>query len=107
MNRLVLMSLVLAATVQLTAAPARASPKLANKGSCVACHAVDKKVLGPSYREIAARYKGRGDAAAVLAERVRKGSQGVWGAVPMPPTGKDKLSDAELKAVVAWLLAPA
>lgn len=104
MNRLVLMSLVVAATVVLMPLPSRASAKLAEKGGCVACHAGDKKVLGPSYREIAARYKGRADAAAVLAERVRKGGQGVWGAVPMPPTGIDKLNDAELKAVVGWLL---
>jgi cytochrome c len=104
MNRLVLMSLVVAATVVMATAPARASSKLADKGGCAACHAADKKVIGPSYREIAAKYKGRSDAAALMAERVRKGGQGVWGAVPMPPTGPDRLNDAELKAVISWLL---
>lgn len=104
MNRLVLMSLVVAATVVLAPGSAQASAKLADKGGCGACHAVDKKVIGPSYREIAARYKGKGDAQNLMVQRVRKGGQGVWGAVPMPPTGPDRLNDADLKAVVAWLL---
>jgi cytochrome c len=98
------MSLVVAATVGVPTASAWASSKLAEKGGCAACHAADKKVIGPSYREIAAKYKGRADAAPLLAERVRKGGQGVWSAVPMPPTGADRLNDADLKAVISWLL---
>jgi cytochrome c len=85
-------------------APVHASPQISQKAGCAVCHAPDKKSLGPSYQEIARKYKGRSDAAALMAERVRKGSQGVWGKVPMPPSGTDKLSDAELKAVVSWLL---
>ena len=61
-------------------------------------------MLGPSWRDIAAKYKGQADAPALMAQRVRKGSQGVWGPVPMPPTDAKKLSDADLKSVVAWLL---
>lgn len=84
--------------------PAQASLQISQKAGCAACHAPAQKSLGPSYQEIARKYQGRADAAALLAERVRKGSQGVWGPVPMPPTGTDKLGNAELKAVVSWLL---
>jgi cytochrome c len=88
----------------LAAAPALASDAISKKAGCAVCHAVDKKGVGPSYKEIAAKYKGDANAAAVLAERVRKGSKGVWGQVPMPPTPAARLSDAEPKAVVDWLL---
>ncbi len=83
---------------------AEASEALAKKGGCLACHAVDKKIVGPSYREIAARYKGQAAAPAQLAERVRKGGKGVWGAVPMPATDSKTLNDAEVKALTAWVL---
>jgi cytochrome c len=82
----------------------QASEALARKGGCLACHAADKKILGPSYKDVAARYKGQAGAPALLAERVRKGSQGVWGVVPMPPTEASRLSDAELKTLTAWVL---
>lgn len=82
----------------------QASEALAKKGSCIACHATDKKLVGPSYREIAARYKGQAAAPAQLAERVRKGSKDVWGTVPMPATDRARLNDAELKALIAWVL---
>ena len=87
-----------------TSHPVLASQKLADKGGCSVCHAADKKLLGPSWREIAAKYAGRPDAAALLLQRTRKGSQGVWGVVPMPATGVDRLSDTELKTVVSWVL---
>jgi cytochrome c len=87
-----------------TAGSAAASEKIAAASGCVACHAAAKKLVGPSYKEIAARYKGQADAPALLAERIRKGSKGVWGAAPMPPTPAARLSDADLKAVVAWVL---
>jgi cytochrome c len=81
-----------------------ASEKIAIQAGCATCHAADRKVIGPSYREIAAKYKAQPNASKLLAERVRKGGQGVWGPVPMAPTPAEKLSDADLKAVVAWLL---
>jgi cytochrome c len=84
--------------------PALASDAISKKAGCAVCHSVDKRGLGPSYQEIAAKYKGDAKAPALLAERVRKGSKGVWGAVPMTPTPPDRLSDAELKAVVDWIL---
>jgi cytochrome c len=88
----------------LAASPAVASEAISQKAGCAVCHAVDKKGIGPSYREIAAKYRGNAKAAAVLAERVRHGSKGVWGQVPMPPTPTSRLSDAELTAVIDWLL---
>ncbi len=88
----------------LAAGPARASEKIAKQAGCATCHAADKKVIGPSYQDIAAKYKGQAGASALLAERVRKGGKGVWGTIPMAPTTPDKLSDADLKAVIAWIL---
>ncbi len=95
---------LIAATAALAAAPAAASPQLATTAGCTVCHAADKALMGPSWQAIAARYKGQPDAAAKLVDKVRKGSVGVWGKLPMPPTPADKASDADLKALVSWLL---
>jgi cytochrome c len=98
-------TLLLAGLVTLTlTVPATASEALAKAAGCTTCHAKDTKLIGPSYKEVAARYKGDAKAPALLAERVRKGSKGVWGSLPMPPADPAKVSDADLKAIVAWLL---
>ena len=73
------------------------------KAGCTACHSKDKKLVGPAYKDVAAKYKGQ-DATAKLMEKVRKGGAGVWGPVPMPPNTPDKISDADLKAVVELIL---
>jgi cytochrome c len=91
----------------LSAAPVAASIDIVKKARCVACHAVDKKMVGPSYREVAEKYKGQADAAALLALKVRRGGAGVWGAVPMAPNDASKISDENLKAAVEWILAGA
>lgn len=83
----------------------QASEDLFKKAGCNACHAVDKKLVGPSLKDIAAKYKGQGDAIAKLGDKVRKGGAGVWGPIPMPPNNEAKISDADLKAVLQWLLA--
>lgn len=83
---------------------AQASPQLAKQAGCVACHAVDKPMVGPSWQAIAARYRKQADAPAQLADKVRKGSANVWGKLPMAPTGPDKIGDADLKALVSWVL---
>jgi cytochrome c len=75
-----------------------------SKAGCRACHAVDKKMVGPSYQDIAKKYKGDAKAVAMLSEKVRKGGTGNRGQVPMPPTPPEKISDADLKAVVEWIL---
>lgn len=86
----------------LAAAPALASPDLAAKKNCMACHAVDKKLVGPSYQDVAAKYRGQANAPAALAQKVVKGGVGVWGALPMP--ANPQVSDAEARQLVQWIL---
>jgi cytochrome c551/c552 len=77
--------------------------RLLEAHACVGCHATDKRVVGPSFREIAQRYAAEGGAAARLAAKVRNGGQGAWGAIPMPPaTG---IPDSELGKLIDWVLA--
>ena len=80
-----------------------AGEDLLKKSGCTACHAIDKKVVGPAYKDVAAKYKGDAGAAAKLAEKVKKGGSGVWGPVPMPPN--PAVSDADIKTMVACILA--
>jgi cytochrome c len=98
-----------AAALTLTAAfaapSAMASQQLHIKSGCVACHMVDKKLVGPSYKDIAVKYKGRADALPYLSKRVRQGGPGNWGSVPMAPNDVKKLNDAELKTLLTWILA--
>lgn len=103
MHHRIALPLLLAATF--AALPAQASEAIAKKARCIACHAVDKKLVGPAYREVAAKYRGDAGAPARLAEKVRQGGSGVWGQVPMMPHPADKISDDDLKAVIEWVLA--
>ena len=80
----------------------KASDELAKKHACFACHTVDKKMVGPSYRDVAAKYRNDKAAPAKLADKVKNGSQGVWGTVPMPPN--TTVPDAEVNALVKWIL---
>jgi len=86
----------------LAAAPAFANADLAQKKNCMACHAVDKKLVGPAYKEVAAKYAGQKDAVDKLAQKVIKGGAGVWGQVPMPANAQ--VSEAEAKQLVQWVL---
>src|SRR6266446_10796581 len=94
-------SLLIALTA-VAAAPAFAQADLAQKKNCMACHAVDKKVLGPAYKDVAAKYAGQKDAVDKLAAKVLKGGSGVWGAVPMP--ANPQVNEAEAKQLVQWVL---
>jgi cytochrome c len=85
------------------AAQADAGEDLLKKSGCTACHAIDKKVVGPAYIDVAAKYKGDAGAAAKLTEKIKKGGSGVWGPVPMPPN--PAVSDADLKTLVTYILA--
>ena len=97
-------AVVLAAGLLATGAvSAQSGEDLLKKSGCTACHANDKKVVGPAYKDVAAKYKGDAGAAAKLAEKVKKGGQGVWGPVPMPPN--PAVSDADMKTMVAYILA--
>ncbi len=75
-----------------------------NKAGCMACHAKDKKLVGPSFKDIAAKYKGDKAAPAKLAEKVRKGGAGAWGPIPMPPHSPEKINDQDLKDAVDGIL---
>ena len=86
----------------LWASPALANADLAQKKSCLACHAVDKKLVGPAYKDVAAKYAGQKDAAAKLADKIQKGGSGVWGQVPMP--ANPQVNAEEAKQLAAWVL---
>lgn len=96
--------LVLAAAV-LAATPVFASKELATKNACLACHAVDKKLVGPAYQDVSKKYAGQKDAEETLARSIKAGGSGKWGPVPMP--AQAALSDADAKALAAWVLAGA
>ena len=83
-------------------APAFAQADFAQKKNCMACHSVDKKVLGPSFKEVAAKYAGQADAVDKLAAKVVKGGTGVWGNIPMP--ANPQVSDAEAKQLTGWIM---
>lgn len=86
-----------------TQAADAASPEaLMKKNACVACHAVEKKMVGPSYKDVAAKYRGQKDIEAKLVEKVKKGGVGAWGQIPMPPNAN--VSDADAKTLVHWIL---
>ncbi len=103
----VLLSTIAAATMllagQVNAADAEAAKALAQKSGCLACHSIDKKVLGPSYKDVAAKYKGDKTAEAKLVEKVKKGGSGVWGPMPMP-ANSPQVKDEDIKTIVHWIL---
>lgn len=80
-----------------------AAQALAQKSGCLACHTVDKKVLGPAYKDVAAKYKGQKDAEAKLVEKVKKGGSGTWGPIPMP-ANSPQVKDEDIKTIVKWIL---
>ena len=84
------------------AGPALAQPELARNRNCMACHAVDKKVVGPAFKDIAAKYADQGDAADKLAVKIQKGGAGAWGPVPMP--ANPQVSEAEARQLAQWVL---
>ena len=96
-------ALFVSAVLAAASAPAMASMALATKHNCTACHAVDKKLVGPGYQEVAKKYAGQKDAEAKLVEKVIKGGKGAWGEVPMPPNAAVKPDD--VKTLVKWVLA--
>lgn len=79
-----------------------ASMELAQKNACMACHAVDKKLVGPAYADVAKKYAGQKDAEATLAANIKKGGSGKWGPVPMP--AQAALSEADAKTLAKWIL---
>lgn len=95
-------TLITLAMTLAVAAPALADEALAKSKNCMACHAIDKKVVGPAYKDVAKKFAGQKDAVDVLSNAILKGSKGVWGPVPMPPNAQ--VSEAEAKTLATWVM---
>ena len=95
-------SLTILALTLSAAVPAMADQALATAKNCMACHAIDKKLVGPSYKDVAAKYAGQKDAVDKLAAKIIKGGAGVWDPVPMPANAQ--VNDAEAKKLATWVL---
>ena len=93
---------MVAASALLVVGTAQASADLAKSSGCLNCHMVDKKLVGPALKDIAAKYKADPKAVDYLAGKIQKGSQGVWGPVPMPPNAK--VNEADAKTLAQWIL---
>lgn len=92
----------LAAALLTLSATASADQALAQKNACMSCHGVDKKIVGPAYKDVAKKYAGDKTAEAKLLAKVKAGGKGVWGEIPMPPN--PQVSDADAKKIIAWIL---
>jgi len=102
MSKFHVFSGALAVLAVAAASPAFAQQDLAQKKNCMACHAVDKKLVGPAYKDVAAKYAGQKDAVDKLAAKIMKGGSGVWGPVPMP--ANNQVSEADARKLAAWVL---
>ncbi len=99
---------LLALSVAATAARAADAPRglvIAQRNACLGCHAIDRKLVGPSFQQVASKYKGDAQAETLLSRKVKDGGSGVWGAIPMP--AHPAMSDADIRIVVDWVLAGA
>lgn len=106
MNKMKIMLLAASTTVMSLGTVATASAEdataLATKSGCLACHQVETKVVGPAYKDVAAKYKGQDGALEMLVAKVKAGGSGVWGPVPMPPNAQ--VSEEDIKTIVKWVL---
>jgi cytochrome c len=103
--KLILVAITALTTVLAVSTPALADMALATSKNCMACHAVDKKLVGPSYKDVAAKYAGQADAVDKLTTKVLNGGSGVWGPVPMP--ANTQINEADARKLVTWILAGA
>jgi cytochrome c len=101
---LILSATLLISVAQAQGLDAKRAGELMAKAGCNACHQMEKKVLGPSYKDVAAKYKSNAKAPELLAKKVRDGGMGVWGPIPMPPHPKEKIGDDDLKQMIAWIM---
>ncbi|MDP2262703.1 MAG: c-type cytochrome [Hydrogenophaga sp.] len=95
-------ALLIMAAMAAISAPAIADEALAKSKNCMACHAADKKLVGPSYKSVAAKYAGDAKAVDMLAAKIVKGGSGVWGAIPMP--ANPQVTEADAKKLAAWVM---
>lgn len=101
MKNILAFSAAAAAIVLASGAQAQDPAKLAQEKGCLACHQIDKKLVGPAYKDVAAKYRNDKNALPKLVKKVREGGQGVWGQVPMPP---NQVSEKEAQTLVKWVL---
>ncbi|MFC0350123.1 c-type cytochrome [Undibacterium danionis] len=99
----ILASCALLALPAVSAIAAESGADLTKKNNCMSCHGVDKKVIGPAFKDVAKKYKGNADAVALLSKKVKDGGSGVWGPIPMSPN--KAVSDADIKVMVEYVLA--
>jgi cytochrome c len=99
--KLLATSALLTAATSAVAVPS--AEALAQKSNCLMCHSVDKKILGPAYKDVAAKYKGDKTAEAKLIQKVKTGGSGAWGDMPMPPNSP-QVKDEDIKTIVQWVL---
>lgn len=92
---------LMAAAGVVMAGQVQADEALAKAKNCMSCHAIDKKLVGPAYKDVAAKYKGDAGAAAKLAAKIKAGGKGVWGEIPMPP---NNVTEDEAKKLATWVL---
>ncbi len=97
-----LLAITLTALAAIASTPAMADLKLATDKNCMTCHSVDKKVVGPGYKDIAAKYAGQKDAIDMLAGKIQKGGAGIWGPIPMPANAQ--VNAAESKTLATWVM---
>ena len=97
-----LLTALIGACIAFLSASAQASLDLADKNACLNCHSVEKKMVGPAFKDVAAKYKDRKDASTYISEKMIKGGSGVWGAIPMPPMVQ--LTAEEVQAMTKWIL---
>lgn len=97
-------ALAFASTVANAVVDDKKAQEVLNKAGCAACHQLDKKVVGPAFKEIAKKHKGQKNAVEALVKKVRSGGTGVYGQIPMPPNSKSQISDEDLKSTVEWIL---
>ncbi|HMN93723.1 MAG TPA: c-type cytochrome [Hydrogenophaga sp.] len=95
-------TLLIMATLAALSAPALADEALAKSKNCMACHAVDRKLVGPSYKDIAKKYAADAKAVEMLAGKIQKGGSGVWGPIPMP--ANPQVNDADAKKLAQWVM---
>lgn len=95
-------ALVVLALSSMVSGLAFANADLAKAKNCMACHAMDKKMVGPSFKDVAAKYAGQKDAEKHLVQKIIKGGGGVWGQIPMPP---NNVTEKEAQSLVKWILA--
>ena len=101
--KLTLLSLAGVVLLVSASASAQSADDLLKKHACTACHSIDKKGVGPAYNDVSTKYKGNAGAPAMLADKVKKGGTGTWGAIPMPPN--TAVPDADIKTMVGYILA--